>query len=962
MNKEALSESLKPYRVELSKKIELIKRNRVGFTFEIVRQFRCKSAQCQNKHIRVIGAIKENHPNISAEDNERLVEMLFRNEVRKFWWKDRESPNASADVIDMDTDEHVICFENFPQKPVIFPYDFDYPVMIERNILNSLLEFSESPHLIPLAALFSPFEYEFSDFVMHQVSRFHVLNKSDQKVKGIEDQMKMVREALSTPDLAVLLGPPGSGKTTTITEIILQKLKRGEKVLLVASTHVAVDNVLERVVSEYLDIAFPLRVSRDITALSPEASRFTENNIVKDLKNRILDSFARNSMNLSPAQKEWKALLLEEGSESIIQEVIFDSINLVCGTTIGFSRYEPVQRLMIGKRLYAPNPIFDTMILDEASKTTVQEFLVPAYYSKTWIVSGDPNQLSPYVDRSELSSLIDYYIDEDLKETVSKDLEPRSSSGNAFAQFAKKTSAVLFQAFITYSRLIGTLGSVASSGISSVPNMIFICRDGLNRDFMNFLRDQLFYLLTDLRANLRDWIPSQENLDARTVELLGGFVGLINQELAKRNVVFPPVQAEYPDQTKRDHNGVQEFYEPFIELVSTPVVLMRRSDYNRYHRYCAGFSLVVPLDGKRIDPLDRFRFQHFSRLIGKGYQTRQRDLLEFEHDFDPDASDEVAWRLVRSYEQESSGIEARFEQWIRILPHLKMANSKESKKISVVGQIRWLRRIELPSIIECLIRGRDPRNQKIDDNSPLIERGFSESEREKRVVLMKYQHRMHKEISKYSKIYVYNNEALNDDPNIDREWYYNKYLKHFEFIDIKAGSEAPSYGSYQNESEARTVMLELKDFLQYAKDHQNSTTKEKGWIVAVLSFYEGQVALFRKLLFENKIIKSVHDRVVKLSSHNATLLIGNVDTMQGKEADVVFLSLVRTKRIGFLDSKNRVNVAITRAKFQNVLVGKLTFFQRQSLKERAPLMFGVASDFAGSIGLGKAASASGSGV
>ena len=50
-----------------------------------------------------------------------------------------------------------------------------------------------------------------------------------------------------------------------------------------------------------------------------------------------------------------------------------------------------------------------------------------------------------------------------------------------------------------------------------------------------------------------------------------------------------------------------------------------------------------------------------------------------------------------------------------------------------------------------------------------------------------------------------------------------------------------------------------------------------------------------------------------------------VDKVQGREADIVFLSLVRNNNIGFMDNPNRINVAITRAKYQLVLVGNRKF-------------------------------------
>lgn len=44
----------------------------------------------------------------------------------------------------------------------------------------------------------------------------------------------------------LLHGPPGTGKTTTVVEIILQEVKRGSKILACAASNIAVDNIVER--------------------------------------------------------------------------------------------------------------------------------------------------------------------------------------------------------------------------------------------------------------------------------------------------------------------------------------------------------------------------------------------------------------------------------------------------------------------------------------------------------------------------------------------------------------------------------------------------------------------------------------------------------------------------------------------------------------------------------------------
>jgi len=61
-------------------------------------------------------------------------------------------------------------------------------------------------------------------------------------------------------------------------------------------------------------------------------------------------------------------------------------------------------------------------------------------------------------------------------------------------------------------------------------------------------------------------------------------------------------------------------------------------------------------------------------------------------------------------------------------------------------------------------------------------------------------------------------------------------------------------------------------------------------------------------------------------AYPVSIRLCSVDSIQGDEADIVFLSMSRTDRVGFLDNPNRLNVAITRARFQLVIFGKYDFF------------------------------------
>ncbi|WP_172705261.1 AAA domain-containing protein [Variovorax paradoxus] len=80
-----------------------------------------------------------------------------------------------------------------------------------------------------------------------------------------EDKQDAVLAALSEPPLLLVEGPPGTGKTTFITELVLQTLKANPnaRVLLTSQTHVALDNSLERIVGQTNIPVDAIRIGQD---------------------------------------------------------------------------------------------------------------------------------------------------------------------------------------------------------------------------------------------------------------------------------------------------------------------------------------------------------------------------------------------------------------------------------------------------------------------------------------------------------------------------------------------------------------------------------------------------------------------------------------------------------------------------------------------------------------------------
>jgi superfamily I DNA and/or RNA helicase len=81
-------------------------------------------------------------------------------------------------------------------------------------------------------------------------------------LKDLNNSQKgAIIKCLNSNSIFLLQGPPGTGKTQTITELVYQYNKMGKKVLLSSQTHIAIDNVIERLPKE-LNI-LPIRLVRD---------------------------------------------------------------------------------------------------------------------------------------------------------------------------------------------------------------------------------------------------------------------------------------------------------------------------------------------------------------------------------------------------------------------------------------------------------------------------------------------------------------------------------------------------------------------------------------------------------------------------------------------------------------------------------------------------------------------------
>ena len=241
---------------------------------------------------------------------------------------------------------------------------------------------------------------------------FDVLNPS---------QCEAVEFALSASDLAVIHGPPGTGKTTTVVELIRQAVLREQKVLACAPSNTAVDNLLQRLVAADVNVVrlgHPARVTEDLRehVLDLCVENHDSRPVIEDMLREAENLFrkAGRFTRAKPARGEKQELRREaKRLKSDVRRLekqavhhVLDRAEVICSTT-------SLDTELLGDRQ------FDLVVIDEACQCTEPAAWVPMLNSYRVVLAGDHCQLPPTVvskqaaeeglGRSLLERVIDLY-------------------------------------------------------------------------------------------------------------------------------------------------------------------------------------------------------------------------------------------------------------------------------------------------------------------------------------------------------------------------------------------------------------------------------------------------------------------------------------------------------------------------------------------------------------------------
>ncbi len=186
--------------------------------------------------------------------------------------------------------------------------------------------------------------------------------------------------------------------------------------------------------------------------------------------------------------------------------------------------------------------------------------------------------------------------------------------------------------------------------------------------------------------------------------------------------------------------------------------------------------------------------------------------------------------------------------------------------------------------------------------------------------LLNIQYRMHEEIMAFSNLYFYNNALQADLSAKNNRLSYDPHdtvlYPAIAFIDT-AGcgfeeSQNPETQSHYNEGEGKIIIYKLK--LLVEQYYASSTAIEQPLSIGIITPYREQ----------RDYLESQIKDGLDFKNYPVHIVVKTIDGFQGQEKDVIILSMVRSnfnQTIGFLADERRLNVALTRAKKQIIVVG-----------------------------------------
>jgi superfamily I DNA and/or RNA helicase len=225
-----------------------------------------------------------------------------------------------------------------------------------------------------------------------------------------KSQQLAVNAILENEELTIVHGPPGTGKTTTLTESIFQLVQKGEKVLVSAPSNTAVDNISKSLIKlniPLLRVGNTGKINNEIFPYTPEG-KMNNSKAQKEIKQLRVraEEFRRMALkykrSFGKAEREQRNLLFAEVKnirneikklQAYHEEKWMDEAAVIAGTPIG----------LYDARL--KNYKFSTLVIDEAGQCIEPLAWCIFSLAEKYVLAGDHWQLPPTVISNEAATM-----------------------------------------------------------------------------------------------------------------------------------------------------------------------------------------------------------------------------------------------------------------------------------------------------------------------------------------------------------------------------------------------------------------------------------------------------------------------------------------------------------------------------------------------------------------------------